>query len=110
MGEYFKLRYPTIDGLISLINIHGCLLYKVDISRCYRWIPVDPVDYRLLGVFWKENMYFDTKVPFGLRTGALAAQRTTNAISHIYRQIGYDSINYIDDFGSAEDPISADNA
>ena len=62
LGEYFKLRYPSIDGLISLINIHGegCLLYKVDISKCYRWC--------------------------------------------------YDTINYIDDLGSAEDPISADNA
>ena len=86
----FKLRYPSNDSLISLINIHGegCMLYKVDISRCFRWIPVDSMDYRLLGVFWKEKLHFDTKVPFGLRTGALAAQSTTNAISHIYRQMG----------------------
>ena len=43
----------------------------------------------------------------GLRTGALAAQRTINALIYMYNQQGYDAINYIDDMGSAEIPDSA---
>ena len=50
MGDPFKLHYPATDNLVQLINEKGpkCLLYKVDIKRCYRWLPVDPYDYHLL--------------------------------------------------------------
>ena len=104
LGDNFKLHYPAIDHLISLINEKGprCLLYKMDIKRCYRWIPTDPHDYHLLGLSWKNNIYFDTKMPFGIRTGAMAAQRTTNALMFIYQKFGYNGVNYIDDIGCAE--------
>ena len=104
MGDPFKLHYPATDNLVELINEKGpkCLLYKVDIKRCYRWLPVDPYDYHLLGLVWNSKLYFDTKIPFGLRTGAMAAQRTTNAIMHMYRNMGYNGVNYIDDIGTAE--------
>ena len=106
------LSYPSIDGLIDIMNRHGqgCLLYKVDVKRCYRWLPLDPKDFHLVGIWWKDLLYFDTKMPFGLRTGALAAQRTTNALIYIYKQQGYDAINYIDDMGSADIPDSASAA
>ena len=109
LGDPFKLHYPTTDNLIHLMNRHGagCLLYKVDIKRCYRWIPVDPYDFHLLGLSWCNEFYFDTKIPFGVRTGAMAAQRTTNALMHIYRNKGFDGVNYIDDIGSAECPAKA---
>lgn len=111
LGDSFKLQYPAIDNLIALINEKGpsCYLYKVDIKRCYRWIPVDPHDYHLLGLTWRDKLYFDTKIPFGIRTGAMAAQRTTNALMHIYRKSGYDGVNYIDDIGSAETKSRAEN-
>jgi hypothetical protein len=32
----------------------------------------------------------------------MAAQRTTNAIMHMYRNMGYNGVNYIDDIGTAE--------
>lgn len=38
-------------------------------------------------------------MPMGLRSAAFVCQRVTNAI---HRQMGYWSINYLDDFGSAE--------
>ena len=47
---------------------------------------------------------------FGLRTGALAAQITTNGLMYTYRHQGYGAINYIDDMGSAEKPPSAAEA
>ena len=48
-------------------------------------------------------------MPFGIRTGAMAAQGTTNALMHIYRKIGYDGVNYIDDIGSAETKFKAED-
>ena len=104
MGDPFKLHYPATDNLVQLINEKDpkCLLYKVNIKHCYRWLPVDPYDYHLLGLVWNSKLYFDTKIPYGLRTGGMAAQRTTNAIMHMYRNMGYNSVNYIDDIGTAE--------
>jgi hypothetical protein len=32
----------------------------------------------------------------------MAAQRTTNAIMHMYRNMGYIGVNYIYDIGTAE--------
>ena len=109
LGDPFKLHYPATDHLIKLINDKGpmCLLYKVDIKRCYRWLPVDPFDFHLLGMSWRDKVYFDTKMPFGVRTGAMAAQRTTNAIMYMYRNMGFDAVNYIDDIGSAEHSAKA---
>ena len=47
--------------------------------------------------------YFDTIPSFGLRSATLACQRTTNAISYIFRSAyHHECINYIDDFGGAE--------
>ena len=51
---------------------------------------------------WNDDLYFDTKIPFGLRTGAMVAQRTTNAIMYMYINMGYNGVNYFDDIGSAE--------
>lgn len=41
-------------------------------------------------------------MPFGLRTSGMAAQGTDNAIMHMYKNMGYNGVNYIDDIGTAE--------
>ena len=41
-------------------------------------------------------------MPMGLRSAAYAGQRVSNSIVFMHRQFGYWSINYLDDFGSAE--------
>ncbi len=81
----------------------GCHLYKKDLKRAYRQISVDPQDYPFLGYHWNNCLYFDLVLPFGLRSATLACQRTTNAITHIFRTaFQHNCINYIDDFGSVE--------
>lgn len=93
-----------MEHLIKLINDKGpfCLLYKVDIKHCYCWIPVDPFDLHLLALAWKGQIYFDTKIPFGGHTGAVGAQCTTDAIMYMYRNMGFNAVNLIDDTGSDE--------
>ena len=48
MGEPLKLRLPTVDSLITIIKYlgAGCLLFKRDLKKAYRQIPVDPGDTR----------------------------------------------------------------
>lgn len=78
----------------------GCYLYKKNLKRSYREIPVDPKDYRFVGYRWRNLFYFDTVLSFGLRPANLTCQRTTNAISRIFRSAyHYEGVNYIDDFG-----------
>ena len=113
LGEDFHLRYPTVDSLAELVRNEGrgCYMYKCDLSRAYRQIPVEPIDYALLGFRWRSKYYIDTRLPFGLASAAMACQRTTNAVAYMFENLGLPLINYLDDLASAkrtlQDPISA---
>ena len=82
----------------------GCLLYKLDLQRAYRQIPIDPKDYHLLGFRFNNLLYFDTRCPFGLKTSAMICQRTTKAVVHCFMQLGFLADIYLDDFYGANLP------
>ena len=98
MGTKFMLTFPSIDDITAqVIRLgQGCLLYKVDISRAFRHIKMDPSDYDKLGLNW-DGFYFDSCLPFGFKHGSKIFQRTSNAIRYIMSKQNYDIINYIDD-------------
>ena len=100
LNEPYKLRLPGIDRLCQFILQHGrgCLLYKKDLQRAYRQLPIDPKDYNLLGFPFNGRLYFDTRCPFGLRTSAMICQRTTSAVIYIFTQRGYTADVYLDEF------------
>ena len=105
LDEPFHLTLPRSADFVNLIVAKGpgCYLFKKDLKREYRQIPVDPKDYILLGYRWQDLFYFDLVLPFGLRSATLACQRTTSAIAHIFgTAYHYDCVNYIDDFGGVE--------
>ena len=58
----------------------GAHIYKRDLRHAYRQIPVDPADYRYLGYFWQDMLYFDSVLAMGQRNAAMACSRTTNAV------------------------------
>ena len=70
---------------------------QIDISRAFRHIKVDPLDYDLLGLHWRD-VYVDTCVPFGSRHGSQIFQRVSDAVHHIMRHHGHKVINYVDDY------------
>ena len=51
LDSYFTLQYPSIDHIVEQVKQigPGALLYKVDISRAFRHIRIDPADIDLLG-------------------------------------------------------------
>lgn len=108
LGQDFHLSYPTVDTLAALIRAEGrgCYLFRLDLARAYRQIPVDPYDYRLLGFHWNSEFYIDTRLPFGLASAAMACQRTTSAVTYMFNQQGFPLINYLDDFASAQGQFS----
>ena len=112
LGDPFHLHLPGLDGLLDIIRDKGpgCHLFKKDLRRAYRQLRIDPRDYHLLGYCHNELLYFDIAPPFGLRSAAMMCQRTTSAVSYIYRNLGFSCTNYIDDFGGAEVPSKSAEA
>ena len=66
----YSLHYITVDNAISIIQKldQGCFMSKLDIKSAFRKISVHPSDWEPLGMKWQGLYYFDTGLPFGLRS------------------------------------------
>ena len=95
------IKLPTSDYMEGrLLELgRGVFMYKTDLSRGYRQLRVDPLDWPLLGFSNGEYYCMDVCPPFGLRTAAMCMQRTSQAIAHIHDRRGFYSRPYLDDFG-----------
>ena len=104
MGLQAKLSFPKTDDFAKCIFQLGedCVMFKIDLSRYFRQLPLDPGDYSLIGYVVEEKIYFDKVLPMGMRSAPYITQRVTNAIAHIHRQMGFFLLNYVDDFVGAE--------
>ena len=56
LGTDFSLALPTVDHITDKLKTlgKGAHIYKIDISRAFRHIKVDPLDYNLLGLQWRH--------------------------------------------------------
>ena len=104
MGFTATLAFPKTDEFAFRIFQLGedCLMFKIDLSRYFRQIPLDPGDYSLIGYIIDGKIYFDKVLPMGMRSAPYIAQWITNAIAFIHRQLQYFLLNYVDDFVGAE--------
>ena len=105
LGMTVKLTFPRVDDLALRIYTLGksAMMFKIDLSRYFRQLPLDPGDYSLIGYVINDELYFDKVLPMGMRTAPYVAQRVTNAIRHIHEQLEYYLLNYVDDFLGAEE-------
>ena len=94
LGTPFLLTLPTIDDITSkIIKLgKGSLLYKIDVSRAFRHVKMDPKDYSLLGLRLQ-----DTCLPFGFWHGSSICTHLSEAVRHFMSQKGHQVTNYIDD-------------
>ena len=78
----FSLSYITIDDAVKAIMEYGvgALLTKLDIRNAFRLIPVRPEDRPLLGICWEGLYYFESVLPFGLRSSPYIFDRVASAI------------------------------
>ena len=67
LGTSFLFKLPTIDTITNQIKKlgKGCMLYKVDVSRAFRHVKLDPSEYDLLGLC-HVNWYVDTFFLLGI--------------------------------------------
>lgn len=106
--EDFSLQYITIDNAIKGIKSfgRGCFLAKTDVESAFRLIPVNPNDYELLGMFWKDRYYYDKVLPFGLRSAPFLFNLLSDAVEWILiHKCGISFVCHIlDDFLLIEPP------
>ena len=105
----FTLKYPTVDLVVEKIREMGpkSLLFKVDLQRAFRNLRIDPLDYPLLGLKWKENTCIDVALAFGFKNGAAACQLCTDVITHTLRRQKIWLMNYLDDYIGISQPHQA---
>ena len=109
LGEEIHLHYVTVEDICDMVWElgPGSYIYKRDLKKAYRQIPVDPGDYRYLGYYWDSQLYFDTVLVMGQRNAAMACQRTTNGVMFIHGQRGHRGAAYLDDLIGVSPPSTA---
>ena len=75
MGLQAKRTFPRVDDFAHRIHLLGrhCMMFKIDLSRYFRQIPLDPGDYSLIGYVINGQIYFDKVLPMGMRSAPYIA-------------------------------------
>ena len=105
-----SMAYSSIEDAGRIIPNLGknTLLAKIDIASAFRIIPVHPEDCHLLGMKWKNEIYIDKQLPFGLRSAPILFNALADALEWILRERGISNvIHYLDDFLVFDSPGSA---
>ena len=98
-GQEAIHRLPTIESAVATIStmcpgdIH---LAVVDLSRAYRQFPVDPLDWPLLGIYWRNGWVFDRRLPFGSRASSYVMQMVADFIVRSLKRDHIASHMYLD--------------
>ena len=109
-----SIKYASVDDAVSIIQKWGTgtLLAKVDLKEANRSVPVAPEDCPLLGMWWKESVYIDTCLSFGLRSAPQIFSALADGLMWFLHSKGMsDSLHYLDDFlllGPPDSPVCAE--
>ena len=83
----------------------------MDIESAFHTIPVHPDDWPLLGMKWKDMVYIDQMLPFGLRSAPKIFNSVADALEWIVRARGIRlTYHYLDDFIVIGAPLSKECA
>ena len=107
---FCSLHYASVDDAMAIIQRLGrnTRLIKLDIKDAYRIVPVHPADYALLGITWKNKIYVDRALPFGLRSAPKVFNALADLITWILASNGIQhQLHYLDDFLFLTTPDSA---
>ena len=76
---HFTLTLPNIDHIIEAVRGRGSYLAKINVSRAFKHVPIDPKDINYLGLHW--NDYFIEKaLCFGFKHGLQIFQRLSDSV------------------------------
>ena len=95
-----------IDDAIRILLKLGpnCFMAKTDVQSAFRYIPVHPDDWELLGMKWRGLYFFDRVLPFGLRSAPYIFNMLSDALEWILiNKLGVSNVLHIlDDFFIAD--------
>ncbi len=70
---------------------------NTDIAHAYRIVPISPLDHHLLGMVWGDALFFDTALPFGLRSAPKIFCAIADTLEWIFFKRGVSTcLHYID--------------
>ena len=107
-----SMSYTTVDNATQkVISLGpGTHLAKIDINSAFRLIPVHPADRHLLAMKWRDAIYIDTCLPFGLRSAPKIFNVLADLLEWILLNQGVSFImHYLDDYltiGPPNSPIT----
>ena len=102
-------EYPGYDGDFSLPNADtvvqaildigpGARLWKTDFSAYYKQLSTDMAQINMLAFVYDNKLYFESRLPFGMRSSCLNAQRVTNAAIKVFKAKSNSfATGYVDD-------------
>ena len=107
-----KVNYPTVDDLVKIVRKKGkgSKIFVRDLSKAYRQMWHEPGQVHLLGYVFENRYYYGVCLSMDGASSAYCCQRSTDIITYLFKQHGYDDINYLDDLGGAETVELADQA
>ena len=111
--EACSLSYTSVDRIARRVARlgRGTELAKMDVKQAYRMIPVHPSDRRLLGMQWREVIYVDKALPFGLGSAPILFSAVADALQWMMQARGVAFVDhYIDDFITLGAPRSEECA
>ena len=99
-GSHFTLKFPTVDNIVQeIINCNDDPhLIKIDVSRAFRNLRVDPKDGLKFGLKWGDSYFIDGAIAFAWVHGSASFQLAADAVRFIMKKKGFDVFAYIDDF------------
>lgn len=96
-----SLTYTSVEEAAqSVLHLgRGTLMAKMDIRSAYRNVPVHPNDRWLMGLTWRNSVFIDTVLPFGLRSAPKIFNALADGLEWVVHQEGVSEIyHYLDDF------------
>ena len=109
--DEFAVSYCSFDDAVSMVLDVGPTPYmaKVDIKHAFRLCPVQPSEWPLLCFHWLGSFFFDSCLPFGLRSSPFIFNSFADALLWILTSILSIQliIHYLDDFFLCHSSFSA---
>ena len=100
--EYSKVRYATVPEAVEYIKKSGqsCFLAKTDIKSAFKIIPIHPSDYKLTGMKFNKQYYYDKTLPQGCSSSCKIFETFSHALEWLILQQITDTyvLHILDDF------------
>ena len=103
------MSYLAIDDVIACIMRLGneSLIANMNIKQAYCNVPIHPDDHPLLGMQWRDQVFVDKALPFGLQSAPLIFTALPDCLQWIMQRRGADPLfHYLDDFLTVGRPQS----